>query len=150
MPLKIRAHNVLCLQGFKGHGYSPEFIANAQRISETLKLDPATTVRIIVGPDSLCQHCLHLDGDVCVLNPVPATDSQVDQATLADRTVLQALGLEESRVYVWSEILSIIGKKVSSTSMNELCGDCMWRAFPFCAEALDSLHSDARPTAETG
>ena len=141
-PLRIRAHNLLCLQGFEGLGYSPEFVEEMRRVSEQLKADLDTPIEIILGPDILCDHCPHMNHGRCLVDePVDTivyADSP-DKATLMDKRVLMWLGFHQNEIRAWGEILYIVGQNVDSTSMDALCGDCRWRAFPMCANALDEL-----------
>jgi len=143
-PLRIRAHNLLCLQGFKGLGYTKDFIDHMTRIHGYLAENPATLVKVVIGEDTFCKHCPHnykgrcTEGDP-VDQPVPG--EAPDTAILMDRRVITWLDLDESTVYEWRQILYKIGKSVDSSAMDVLCGDkCPWREQGHCAEALDKLN----------
>ena len=56
--MKLRAHNLLCIQGFVGKGYSPEFVANMKRIVGGLL--GRTEVTVVEEPDGLCSACPNL------------------------------------------------------------------------------------------
>jgi len=56
--VELRAHNLLCIQGFVGKGYSPEFVANMTRVIESL--GDETRVTVIAAPDALCSACPNL------------------------------------------------------------------------------------------
>jgi len=96
-PLRIRGHSLLCFQGFRGLGYSPEFIANMKEIHETFQKTPEVLIEPLASPDLLCKSCPNLDLNLkknpgCVLHG-PGTE--VDMIA-QDQEVLKRLGLVES------------------------------------------------------
>ena len=64
--MRIRGHNLLCIQGFVGKGYSPEFVANMTRVVESLGDDVEVTV--VDRPDVLCEACPNLAASGCTLH----------------------------------------------------------------------------------
>ena len=66
--MKLRGHNLLCIQGFVGKGYSPEFVANMTRVVEAL--GDAAPVTVIDAPDDLCTACPHLRASGCSLRGI--------------------------------------------------------------------------------
>ncbi|NGZ11675.1 MAG: DUF1284 domain-containing protein [Nitrospira sp. LK70] len=56
-PLRLRSHTLLCLQGFRGEGYSPGFVANMTGIHQTLWNQPEATVQVVASPDAVCAAC---------------------------------------------------------------------------------------------
>ena len=142
-PLQIRAHNLLCLQGFEGLGYSKEFVAQMRRVARILRMNPDMNIQVITGVDILCEHCPHNYRGRCTADdpedqPVPMDTP--DQATLMDKRVLSWLDIGENDVQFWGQILYKIGRLVDSSAMDILCGDCRWRKYDFCANALDELN----------
>jgi hypothetical protein len=143
-PIRIRAHNLLCLQGYQGLGYTREFIEHMTMIHGYLKGNPKAEVMVVVGEDTFCKHCPHnykgrcTEGDP-VDQPVPL--DAPDNSILMDRRVLTWLGLSENNVYLWREILYKVGETVDSSTMDMLCGsNCPWRDQGHCEEALDELN----------
>ena len=61
-PVIIRGHTLLCLQGFRGEGYSPDFIDNMAAIHARLQAEPGTPVRVTDTPDHFCVACPNLKG----------------------------------------------------------------------------------------
>jgi hypothetical protein len=142
-PLRIRAHTLLCLQGFQGLGYSPEFIAEMERVVTLLRNNPDTPVEVVVGADIFCEKCPHSYRGRCTVNDpedTPVPFDAPDESTLMDRRVLAWLEIEPNSVQLWGEILYKIGRNIDSSAMDALCGSCRWRSFPHCARALDELH----------
>lgn len=52
--MKLRAHHLICLLGFRGLGYSPEFVENMARIADQLRSFPHTVIEIVRRPDDIC------------------------------------------------------------------------------------------------
>src|SRR2546423_2260913 len=50
--VRLRAHTLLCLQGFRGEGYSPSFIDNLARIHRDLIEHPEQWVEVVDAPDT--------------------------------------------------------------------------------------------------
>ncbi len=59
-PVIIRGHTLLCLQGFRGEGYSPDFIDNMSAICTRLQSYPETRIRVTDSPDHFCAACPNL------------------------------------------------------------------------------------------
>ncbi|GGB54526.1 (2Fe-2S) ferredoxin [Roseibium aquae] len=52
MPIRLRAHHLLCILTFKGEGYSHGFVANYQKIVD--RLNGGEPVILVEGPDDIC------------------------------------------------------------------------------------------------
>lgn len=65
--IHLRGHHLLCLVGYRGMGYSEEYVENMTRIHRQLRARPTTLVRLVKGIDHLCEkypnsgeyHCLN-------------------------------------------------------------------------------------------
>ncbi len=142
-PLRIRAHTLLCLQGYHGLGYSDEFIAEMDRVTKYLRENPHALIKVVASADMFCLKCPHHNRGRCMIDdpedqPVPMDTP--DKSTLMDRRVLSWLGIEKGSEQIWKHILVKIGLSVDSSVMDILCGDCCWREYPHCANALDDLY----------
>ncbi len=127
--MRIRAHNLLCIQGFVGKGYSPEFVANMTRVIEAL---PGSDVTVVDSPDALCEACPNLSGSGCTLHGNGTEESIVRQ----DRDVLGRLGLEAGEALAWNEILVRIRERVAPDDLDDICGKCPWLPLGHCREGL--------------
>lgn len=45
--LRIRAHHVLCILGFRGEGYSREFVENMRRVVDIIRANPQAVIQIV-------------------------------------------------------------------------------------------------------
>src|SRR5262245_55501885 len=50
----IRAHNLLCLLGYRGRGYDANFIARMTAVHRQLRADPETRVQVLTSADTFC------------------------------------------------------------------------------------------------
>ncbi len=54
MSAQLRGHHLICLQFYRGQGYSDEFVANLDRVQRSAAETPAM---IVSGPDDVCAAC---------------------------------------------------------------------------------------------
>ena len=138
-PLPLRAHNALCLQGFRGEGYSPEFVDRMQAIYDTVREDPARRVKLLTEPDALCDACPNLESlRGCTLRG-PGHEAHMREQ---DETVLERLGLEAGTTVAWSEVLERIKGSIRGDDLTDVCTICPWLPLGWCAEGIDALRDD--------
>jgi hypothetical protein len=118
-PIKIRAHHILCMQGFQGLGYSEEFIINMARITEKIQKNPSFFIKVITEADSICKHCPHLQKDVCNMG----TDSGEG---IRDISVLKELDMDSGSL-ISSAQLTIFTDNLSPKIVKTICGKCRWQ-----------------------
>jgi uncharacterized protein len=134
-PIRVRAHTLLCLQGFRGEGYSAGFVENMAAIHQRLTDDPSQWVEIIATPDAMCGACPHLAPSGCSLHGVGSEDAMQAQ----DRDVLARLGLHEGDHMTWGEILARIRTSLTGESLAQICGQCQWLSLGYCRDGIELL-----------
>ncbi len=134
-PIRLRGHTLLCLQGFRGEGYSREFVENMASVHRTLIDDPETRVEVLASPDAVCGACPHQQTSGCTLNSVRSEEEMQDQ----DRVVLQKLGLEVGDRVRWRDILERIRRSVAGDDLASICGTCRWLPLGYCREGMNRL-----------
>ena len=134
-PLPLRAHILLCLQGFRGEGYDPAFVENLSRIHGYLASRGETAVRVVDHPDVVCQACPHLGPQGCALHH-PGSEQRIQTQ---DRTVMARLGIRAGQVLPWREILARIGRRIASREIPALCGGCRWASSGTCRAGVARL-----------
>lgn len=92
-PYTIRGHTLLCLQGFRGRGYSPSFVENLIEINNSLVENENTSVRVVAMPDDVCLACPNLKMNGCNLKGSGFETSMLAQ----DRQVMSLLEIREGR-----------------------------------------------------
>lgn len=136
-PIRLRGHTLLCLQGFRGEGYSPEFTDNLAAIHLSLAADPDQPVQVVEAPDAVCGACPHRAPAGCTLN---GQGSEAGMQT-QDRHVLRLLGLHVGAVVRWRDVLDRIRHSVAGKDLPSICGQCRWLPLGYCAEGIDTLRS---------
>jgi len=138
--LRLRGHNLLCIQGFVGKGYSREFVANMTRVVESL--DEISEVTVLDSPDALCAACPNLDaGEGCRLHGTGTEDGIVRQ----DRDVMARLGLVVNETLTWGEILERVRTSIAPGDLDDICGTCPWLPFGHCKDGLKRIRSSTSP-----
>lgn len=132
---RIRSHTLLCLQGFKGEGYSEAFVARMKGIHEDLFNNPGRSVEIVAGPDDICSACPNLGERECTLDGKDA-ESDVKRK---DDEVAALLGIYPGRRYRWEEILERISGRIPPAVLKDLCGNCRWYSLGYCEEGIEKL-----------
>ena len=131
--MRIRAHNLLCIQGFVGKGYSPEFVANMTAVIESLGEE--TEVTVVAEPDAICDACPNLAPAGCTLHGEGSEQGIVRQ----DRDVMGRLGIAEGSSLPWRAIVERIAAKVEPDDLDAICGSCPWLPLGVCKAGLRKL-----------
>lgn len=134
--IKLRGHTLLCLQGFRGLGYSSGFVENLSRIHNELRTNNETPVEVLDTIDAVCEACPHESRTTgCTLN-----GAQTEAAIQAqDRLVLKLLGLRPGESVTWKELLRRISIHVSGDDLPTICGQCRWLSLGYCSSGIDQL-----------
>ena len=138
-PLALRAHNLLCLLGFRGRGYDAAFVRSMATVHRVLHADPETEVLVLTAPDVLCAACPNLATQGCTLGG-PGHEAHM---RTQDEEVIARLGLLAGRTYRWREILSRVAERVRGTDLPGLCTTCPWLSLGWCAEGIERVRAGA-------
>ncbi len=140
--LRLRGHTLLCLQGFRGEGYSPAFTDNLASIHRHLAENPDQDVEVVDSPDAVCGACPHKAPSGCAIDGEGAEEGMKMQ----DRHVLELLGLRAGERLTWKHALARIRRSVSGKDLPGICGSCRWLPLGYCREGLERLRSsDSEP-----
>lgn len=140
-PIPLRAHNVLCMHGFRGEGYSETFVARMREVHDRLEADPSAEVRLQAEPDVLCEACPHLEEAACTLGGQGHEAHMVAQ----DREVLRRLGCREGEVLAWWAVRRLVADSVRGSDLPAICTTCPWLSLGWCAEGVDALAARGAP-----
>ena len=111
----LRPHHVLCLQNFRGTGYSPDFNAGMKKILTTLKNNVETSLRIVSVCDDICRLCSNRTGLSCLsLRP-----------SIFDVLVSGRYSILPGKEYTWEALLSML-PPMSLELLEECCPNCQW------------------------
>jgi len=118
--MKIRAHHLLCIQGFQGYGYSKSFIGNMKDVIEMINANSKIT--IIDKCDVICSLCPYNIGNKCQKEGSSLNIKRIDQF------VLNILELNVNSRVESSSAISLVNLRFSKLSeIEEVCINCEWR-----------------------
>ena len=140
--IRLRGHTLLCLQGFRGEGYSSEFTSNMAAISRTLTDHPEVLVKVLASPDGVCAACPHRHLSGCMLNGERSEEEMIEQ----DHEVLRRLGLKVGDRVCWYDILARIRTSVTGDDLPSICGGCRWLPLGYCREGINRLLNPIQDT----
>jgi hypothetical protein len=126
---KLRGHHLFCLLGYKGMGYSQEYVDNMTLLHQSLRDDPETWVQLIEGPDQLCEKYPNSGEYHC-------QDRHIDKR---DCVILEKLGLNIGQILKWKDIEDAIRKNVVPSDIKVVCETCSWRSFGVCEEGVQNI-----------
>lgn len=135
-PLKIRPHHLLCMLGFRGLGYSGEFISNMAKLVGKLRSDSTFPIILVVGCDAICVSCPHNKEGKCLKR----ADSEL-KAKALDLELLQRIMFKTGIQMPIDEALRMVKERITSEDMVELCRDCEWWELGYCVDGLERLKS---------
>ncbi len=127
--IRLRGHHLLCLLGYRGMGYSPEYVENMTQIHRALRNAPDTTVLLVSGSDDLCDRFPTSQPSHCNESRVHARDN----------AVIGKLHLGVGQPATWAEIQQRIKESVEPSDITTLCSTCSWRSYGVCEEGIRSI-----------
>ena len=120
---ELRAHHILCIQGFCGYGYDGQFTENLSKIYSDIKNNKIKKVRIIIKSDPICKSCPYCKNELCLKR----RDGKVSDVNRFDLKVLKILNLKASRVKSLSLLFKITNERPEITQkLKRLCQQCEW------------------------
>ncbi len=111
---KLRGHHLICLNFFRGEGYSDDFIKNIYSIIENQK------VEVVAGPDEVCKKCPSL-----VANKCENDDYTNEEILFQDKEALRLLGYKAGDITNW-EIISTRLPLIMDEWKSEFCLNCRY------------------------
>ncbi|AFS78781.1 hypothetical protein DUF1284 [Gottschalkia acidurici 9a] len=143
MDFILRGHHIFCIQGFRGKGYSEDFIHNMSRIIEYLKSDENVKVKIINSPDHICLGCPENIGQE-LTRKFESDKIYKDKGFCEkeqyvyelDNYVAKVLNIEIGKEYLYKDLLNRIKESLTEKKFDEICGSCQWYSLGYCKESL--------------
>ncbi|WP_297630362.1 DUF1284 domain-containing protein [uncultured Clostridium sp.] len=119
--IELRPHHILCIQNYKGKGYSDEFTYNMEKVIEKLKVEDK--VKIIFKEDDICHKCPNKkEKDECITT---------DKVKEIDKKVIKYFHIEE-KIYVYSKLNKEIRININEEMKKDICGCCEWYIKKVC------------------
>lgn len=127
--IQLRGHHLFCLLGYRGMGYSKEYVENMTKLHQTLRSHPETFVEIVEGPDQLCEKYPN-SGEYHCKN---------ENIYIRDAVILEKMGLMIGEKLKWQEIEQRVKKFVVPTDIQTVCETCNWRSYGVCEEGIQHI-----------
>lgn len=127
---RIRGHHLFCLLGYRGMGYSKEYVENMTQLHQTLRNNSKTLIQLVNGPDQLCEKFPNSGEYHC-------QDINIYER---DAVILKKMGLEIGQILEWEEIESRVRKYVVPSDIQIVCETCSWRTYGVCEEGIQEIH----------
>jgi hypothetical protein len=131
--IKLRAHHLLCLQGYQGYGYDENFKINLENVLKQFKKNP--DVIIIKSADDLCNYCPKLKYGKCCLDlkdeNKPISQEEIEKSDKEiikmDSNVLKKIGIDENKKYKIEELYKIVNNSLKrKKDLKNICKGCIW------------------------
>ena len=119
MKSKLRGHHLICLNFFRGEGYSEDFIKNIYEVLTKKK------VEIVSGPDEVCAKCPYLKDEKCASH-----EYTNEMILLQDKEALRLLGFVPGEIVDWKMISAILPDILEKWKA-QFCGGCGYRKVCF-------------------
>jgi len=120
--MRIRAHHLLCTQGFQGYGYDENFTNHLKNIIEKFKTQPDTTIQLVSEWDAICVKCPNLMEEKCQMDET--SDLRIKKM---DKNVLKAIDVPQNAIIKYSAAIEKINDTFKNRSQLEnICGNCRW------------------------
>lgn len=147
--IELRAHHLLCMPMYSGHGYSEDFCKHMSEVIDYLHTGKAK-LRILPSPDEVCSHCPNLqpvsedkqdlEGRDIDWTLVRSEDTRVAgrsckheaRTSAKDSMLLKAFGLTGGKLYTVKELMDTVQKNMTEATFEKSCGRCSWREQGLC------------------
>lgn len=133
---RIRGHHFVCLQFFRGEGYSTKFVENLTAIIERASTEPALFVE---SADDVCTACPGLSADGTCLDP---NAGEVEVRRI-DRLAREVLGVRTGERLTLAEARERLSADAIAAGRwrFEACSGCTWE--DVCEDGWDKLLGEA-------
>ncbi|TWE05203.1 hypothetical protein FB550_103381 [Neobacillus bataviensis] len=135
MSLSLRGHHLLCVHGFRGMGYSPDFVKKMNEIVEQIRDERSDfPIQVVAALDDTCCTCPHKGKTTC-----EAGIGSNDHVLTMDLNVIRQLGLIEGAIYNKSFLVQLTAEKVEPDDLDYICKGCSWLSYGVCKEGIADL-----------
>ena len=118
-PIRIRAHHLLCIQGFHGLGYDQKFIQRMEEIVALLSSNTSLEVEIITEADEICENCPNLNEGACAKD-------QGSKIKELDVHVINHTLLKENDTMTFKRAIDTVNHALNTSDVKFICECCEW------------------------
>ena len=123
-PIRLRPHHLVCLQFFRGEGYSAPFVANLDRVLACLADEPAL---VVGGADDVCAFCPELDADSLCASGSAGGENEIGRI---DALACTALGVQPGERITLVDARMRLAADAFAVGLwrAEACDGCAWES----------------------
>ena len=133
--MRLRAHHLLCIPGFRGLGYDEKFVKGMRRVVQEIKENPDLEIELVKGCDAICSVCPFNMKGLCE-NEVVGSEERVRER---DRQVAVRLDIKAGDVLIIKEVLNLLKEKIKPGDLPVICKGCPWLKMGYCEEGLKKI-----------
>lgn len=146
--MELRAHHLLCIPMYQGHGYSEGFCAHMSEVINRIKTSEEV-FRPLASPDEICSHCPNLqppvqlpenDGSAKRESEIPELKNRYcdheKNTSRKDAILLENFGLICGRYYRREELRETVLSHMTEEIFDRSCGKCQWHEQGLCSFEL--------------
>lgn len=130
--MKLRAHHLLCTQGFVGMGYSDTFTRNMAHI--VAQMNAGELIEVVDSCDDICAACPHRRGRDC-----GASEHAEAEIQALDARARAQLGVAVGEVLDAPLIHQRLQQRPVAQKLPEICSGCPWLSYGVCQQALQRI-----------
>jgi uncharacterized protein len=119
------------LLGFRGLGYSKEFVENMAHVQSKL-FSGNCKIEIVSGEDDICAACPKLTDGRCGSIHTFRINSK-------DSAITSLISMPPGSITDAAAIYTAVAKVISVDGLSLLCSKCRWMPLGYCTEGLTSL-----------
>jgi hypothetical protein len=109
------------MQGFRGYGYSEDFVANMEQVIKNINAFPEQEIEITSDCDIICSRCPYNRNDIC-----EKKSDSAEKTKNMDMKTLKKLELTKTQKIKSKDISSLVKTKLKKSDIEDICGDCDW------------------------
>lgn len=129
--IKFRPHHFMCTLGFRGKGYSLDFVRQYKKIVQQVNDDEQTEIEVVSYMDNICAACPNKIDEV-------NCKAQVKILKL-DSNHSMYLMIKPGDILTWKKAKEKIKQYMTIEKFHLACTGCSWKEYGVCEQALNDL-----------
>lgn len=120
--IKIRAHHLLCFQGYQGYGYNDDFKANLEQIIKLINTTTGLVIEVIAENDVICRCCPYTGEAGCMKDTYSAP-----KIWSMDLKILEKLNLKTGTKMKAHDLITLTNTMFKTClDVQGICTHCHW------------------------